>query len=81
MIIFKAFFVDENNLFDNKDITDEDKKFTIDLIDRTNFSSNRKSYNDYDDAKMEIAKEEYKPKIEETKEAVLSIIEQKAEEE
>lgn len=58
IIIFKTFFVDEKNLFDNKDITDESKKFTSDLIDRTNFSSDRKNYDDYDDAKKEIVKEQ-----------------------
>ena len=31
-------FVNENNIFDHHDITDENKKIIIDLIDRTDFN-------------------------------------------
>ena len=41
-------FIDESNVFDHDDITDDDKKFIIDLIDRTDFSFDVKIYNDSD---------------------------------
>ena len=34
----KDLFIDDNNLFENDDITDEDKNFIVDLIDKTDFS-------------------------------------------
>ena len=34
----KDLFIDDNNLLENDDITDEDKNFIVDLIDKTNFS-------------------------------------------
>ena len=40
----------------------EIKKIIIDLIDRTDFNFDRKIYDDSDDAKMEIVKEEFKKK-------------------
>ena len=41
-------FINENNIFDHDDITDEDKKFIIDLVDRTDFIFDGKTYNDSD---------------------------------
>ena len=40
----------------------EIKKIIIDLIDTTDFNFDRKIYDDSDDAKMEIVKEEFKKK-------------------
>ena len=40
----------------------EIKKIISDLIDRTDFNFDRKIYDDSDDAKMEIVKEEFKKK-------------------
>lgn len=48
----QGIFIDENNFFDNENITDDDKKLIIDFIDGTDFASDRKIYNDSDDAKM-----------------------------
>ena len=57
-------FMDKNNIFGHDDIADEDKKFIIDLIDRTDFSFDEKIYNDFDDAKMGVDKEEVKERLE-----------------
>ena len=45
-------FIDDNNLFKNDDITDEDKKFILDLTDRTDFTSDRKISNIAKDSRM-----------------------------
>ena len=48
----QGIFIDESNFFDNENITDDDKKLIIDLIDGTDLASDRKIYNDSDGAKM-----------------------------
>ena len=60
-------FVDENNIFENDNIEEEDKKFILDLIDRTDFSMDRNIFPEEEDEKEEInpaiPKWEYKKDI------------------
>lgn len=60
-------FIDENNIFENDNIEEEDKKFILDLIDRTDFSMDRNIFPEEDDEKEEInpaiPKWEYKKDI------------------
>ena len=60
-------FTDENNIFENDNIEEEDKKFILDLIDRTNFSMDENIFHEEEDKKEEmkptIPKEEYKKDI------------------
>ena len=44
-------------------ITDNDEKFIIDLIDRTNFSFDAKIYNDSDNMKMVVVKNEVNEQV------------------
>ena len=50
----EGIFIDESNVFDHDDITDNDKKFIIDLIGRTDFTFDAKIYNDSDDVKWKL---------------------------
>ena len=60
-------FIDENNIFENDNIEEEDKKFILNLIDRTDFSMDRNIFPEEDDEKEEInpaiPKWEYKKDI------------------
>ena len=56
-------FIDESNISDHDDITDNDKKIIIDLTNRTNWSSDAKISNDSDDVKMDVAKDEVKEEV------------------
>lgn len=47
-------FIDENNIFENDNIEEEDKKFILNLIDRTDFSMDRNIFPEEDDEKEEI---------------------------
>lgn len=47
-------FIDENNIFENDNIEEEDKKFILDLIDRTDFSMDRNIFPEEEDEKEEI---------------------------
>lgn len=47
-------FIDENNIFENDNIEEEDKEFILDLIDRTDFSMDRNIFPEEDDEKEEI---------------------------
>ena len=44
-------------------ITDNDEKFIIDLIDRTSFSFDAKIYNDSDNMKMVVVKNEVNEQV------------------
>ena len=56
-------FIDESNISDHDDITDNDKKIIIDLTNRTNWSFDAKICNDSDDVKMDVAKDEVKEEV------------------
>ena len=60
-------FIDDNNLLENDDITDEDKKFIMELIDRTEFSSYRKAFDGSEGSEMDYVKYKgnVKPEIDE----------------
>ena len=47
-------FIDENNLFDFDDISTEDKKFILDLVDWTNFNDHENLFFEGEDAPMEV---------------------------
>ena len=70
-------FIDNNSLFRNDDITDDDEKFIMELIARTRFSSDRKIFDDTQDSKMDFFENEteVKPEINE------DIIEEKPQDE
>ena len=52
----KDLFVNDNNSFENDDITAEDKKFIMDLIDRTDFSPDRKFFKSSKDSNKVLSK-------------------------
>ena len=56
-------FIDESNISDHDDITDNDKKIIIDVTNRTNWSFDAKICNDSDDVKMDVAKDEVKEEV------------------
>ena len=43
-------FIDDNKIFESDDISEDDKKFILDPVDRTGFSFNSKIFNQDDDA-------------------------------
>ena len=61
------FFIDESNIFENYNIEGEDKRFILDLTDRTGFSMDRNIFPEEEDKNEEIKpaipKEEYKKYI------------------
>ena len=59
----EGIFIDESNIFDHDDMTDKDEKFIIDITDGSNFSFDAKIYNDSDDAKMVVVKNEVNKKV------------------
>ena len=59
------FFVDNNHIFDHNEISESDRQFIMDLIDRTNFIPNTKKFiEDTEAAKMEIVDPTIKQKME-----------------
>ena len=49
------FFIDDNDIFDSEEISNEDMEFIIDLFTRTNFIANAKKFVEESNAsKMEI---------------------------
>ena len=52
----EKFLIDNNDIFDDDEISESDQKFIMDLIDRTNFIADKKKFiEDTEVAKMEIA--------------------------
>ena len=55
------FFMDDNDIFDNEEISNTNREFIIDLINRTNFTVNAKKLVEESNAsKMEIVHPEQK---------------------
>ena len=55
------FFMDDNDIFDNEEISNTNREFIIDLINRTNFTGNAKKLVEESNAsKMEIVHPEQK---------------------
>ena len=55
-------FIDENDLFDGDDVSPDNKKFIMDLIDRTNFADERKIYNGADELETDFISQKIKTK-------------------
>ena len=53
-------FIDENDLFDGDDVSPEDKKFIVGLIDRTNFAGDREFYDRDDETEINFVSERIK---------------------
>ena len=55
------FFIDDNDIFDSEGISNVDREFIIDLINRTNFVADAKKFvEESNESKMEIAHPEEK---------------------
>ena len=50
MRFFEELFIDNNKIFESDDISEDDKKFILYPVDRTDFSFNTKIFDQDDDA-------------------------------
>ena len=48
------FIYDDHDLFNYEEITPEDKKFIVDIIDQTTINGNKQIFNENEDATTEI---------------------------
>ena len=60
----KDFFIYNNNIFDSDEISENDRKFIMDLIDRTSFMADTQRFVEDTKAKMEIVELAVKQEIE-----------------
>ena len=60
----KDFFIYNNNIFDSDEISENDRKFIMDLIDRTSFMADTQRFVEDTKAKMEIVEPAVKHEIE-----------------
>ena len=60
----KDFFIYNNNIFDSDEISENDRKFIMDLIDRTSFMADTQRFVEDTKAKMEIVEPAVKQEIE-----------------
>ena len=59
------FFIDDNDVFDHDEISESNRKFIMDLIDRTNFIADTKKFiEDTEAAKMKIVHPTIKQEME-----------------
>ena len=67
----KDFFIDDSDIFDSDEISESDKKFIMDLIDRTSFIADTKRFGIDTEAKMEIVGPAFKQETEKKKRYLL----------
>ena len=60
----KDYFIDDNDIFDSDEISESNRKFILDLIDRTSFIADMKRFVEDTEAKMKIVESAIKPEIE-----------------
>ena len=74
----EKFLIDNNDIFDDDEISESDQKFIMDLIDRTNFIADKKKFiEDTEVAKMEIADLTIKQKMEKEEQDLIDAYEKR----
>ena len=65
MVKPEVFFTDDTDIFDQENVSEKDRKFIMDLVDRTTFIADAKKYLEERDLEMEIPNNKQKLKKEE----------------